>query len=128
MTMPSPGTPRALRLPGSAGTGAPRHLPLRGPIRWRHVRLGVVVDPFDPVWVDGDVDAPVRDVRGITIDAKQDIPLGHKIALRGVAKGERIFRFGMPAGIATVTIEEGTWVHVHNIASEYLDNEEDHYE
>ena len=56
------------------------------------------------------------------------IPLGHKIALRPIAAGEKIVRFGVPVGIATADIAPGRLVHVHNVRSQYLDNVEDHYE
>lgn len=60
--------------------------------------------------------------------AREAIPLGHKIALRPIAAGEKIVRFGVPVGIATADIATGALVHVHNVRSQYLDNVEDHYE
>jgi hypothetical protein len=65
---------------------------------------------------------------GQDIAAAEAIPLGHKIALRGIAKDEKIVRFGMPVGIATGDIPAGRLVHIHNVRSQYLDNVEDHYE
>lgn len=60
--------------------------------------------------------------------AGEAIPLGHKIALRAIAAGAPIVRFGVPVGIATSDIAIGRLVHVHNVRSQYLDNVEDHYE
>ncbi|MBZ0228195.1 MAG: UxaA family hydrolase [Bauldia sp.] len=65
---------------------------------------------------------------GQSATATEAIPLGHKIALRPVAAGEKIVRLSMPVGIATADIAKGALVHVHNVRSQYLDNVEDHYE
>ena len=65
---------------------------------------------------------------GQQIAALEEIPLGHKIALRPIASGEKIMRLGVPVGIATADIPAGRLVHVHNVRSQYLDNIEDHYE
>ena len=51
----------------------------------------------------------------VPITATQDIPQGHKIALRPVVKGENIIKYGVPIGSATVNIEAGEWVHTHNM-------------
>ena len=42
--------------------------------------------------------------------------------------GEEIVRFGVPVGIATLSIDAGRLVHVHNVRSRYFDNDENHYE
>lgn len=69
-----------------------------------------------------------REIGGRAVAALEAIPQGHKIALRGIAAEQRIVRLGMPVGQATAAIEEGRLVHVHNVASLYIDNDEDHYE
>ena len=54
----------------------------------------------------------------------QSIPLlekidrGHKIALRDIASGEAIMKFGVRIGHATQPIKRGAWVHLHNLASD----------
>lgn len=65
---------------------------------------------------------------GVSVRAAETIPMGHKIALRPIAAGEKIVRFRVPVGIATADIPAGALVHVHNVRSQYLDNAEDHYE
>lgn len=65
---------------------------------------------------------------GHNVAAAEAIPLGHKIALRPIANGEKIVRFGVPVGVATSDIGAGRLAHVHNVASQYLNNVEDHYE
>lgn len=69
-----------------------------------------------------------RSVNGRSTMTREAIPLGHKIALRPIAAGEKIVRFAVPVGVATADIATGALVHVHNVKSQYLDNVEDHYE
>ncbi len=40
---------------------------------------------------------------------------GHKFALKRIAAGETIFKYGAPIGIALRDIEPGAHVHLHNI-------------
>jgi altronate hydrolase len=54
---------------------------------------------------------------GIPVVARADIPKGHKIALRDVATGENIIKFGFPIGRATAPIAIGDHVHSHNLAT-----------
>lgn len=54
-------------------------------------------------------------VREIT--ARQPIPFGHKIAIRDVAEGHPVLRYGFPIGIATAAIAPGAHVHSHNMRS-----------
>ena len=69
-----------------------------------------------------------RSTGGPTMVTAEAIPLGHKVALRAIAEGDRIVRFGVPVGIARADIAPGQLVHIHNVRSQYLDNVEDHYE
>ena len=50
-----------------------------------------------------------------TVEAKDPIPLGHKVALKGLNQGEDVLKYGIPVGIATKAITPGQHVHVHNI-------------
>ena len=65
---------------------------------------------------------------GVSLSAGEAIPQAHKIALRPIGAQEDIVRLGMPVGIAKADIAPGRLVHVHNVASRYLNNDEDHYE
>ena len=42
---------------------------------------------------------------------------GHKYAIRPIAPGENVIKYGMPIGHAKVRIEPGEHVHTHNLAS-----------
>ncbi len=51
---------------------------------------------------------------------------GHKFALKNIAKGEKIIKYGMPIGYATEEIARGSHVHTHNVKT--LLNEHAEYE
>ncbi len=68
------------------------------------------------------------EIDGIEVIALDPIPFAHKIALCPIGRGEPLFKYGVPIGRAKVAIEPGRHVHVHNIASDYVNNEVDHYE
>ena len=48
---------------------------------------------------------------------RQDIPFGHKVAVRDIVKSKPIRRYGFPIGIATIDIKQGEHVHSHNMRS-----------
>ncbi|HYK35615.1 altronate dehydratase family protein [Alloacidobacterium sp.] len=50
------------------------------------------------------------------ISMKTPIPTGHKIALKAIAAGEAIFKYGQVIGHATRPIEAGEHVHSNNLA------------
>jgi len=52
-----------------------------------------------------------------TVDVvlSQTIPLGHKFALKDVAVGEPIIKYGEVIGLATKKIIKGEHTHVHNV-------------
>lgn len=54
-----------------------------------------------------------------SIEAVTEVPAGHKIALRDIAPGEDIIKYGVVIGRATETVKKGSWVHLHNIRSVY---------
>ena len=44
-----------------------------------------------------------------------DIPLGHKFALRSISQGGQVIKYGEVIGMSSVPIEPGHHVHVHNV-------------
>lgn len=52
---------------------------------------------------------------GQQVTARAPIPAGHKIALRPIAAGELILKYGQTIGRAGVGIAAGEHVHVHNV-------------
>lgn len=57
---------------------------------------------------------------GAIVAAAEAVTLGHKLAWRPIAAGERIVKYGMPIGSAMVPIARGEWVHMHNMKSDYI--------
>ena len=49
------------------------------------------------------------------IDARADIPNGHKIARRAIAKDAAVIRYNQIIGFASAAIEPGAHVHTHNL-------------
>jgi (2R)-sulfolactate sulfo-lyase subunit alpha len=45
----------------------------------------------------------------------EDVPLGHKVAMRELNKDKQIIEYGSAIGSATQAIARGAHVHVHNI-------------
>ena len=56
-------------------------------------------------------------IDSLTITAQEDIPRGHKIALKKILKGESVIKYGNIIGVAKVDIPEGGWIHTHNLLS-----------
>ena len=59
-------------------------------------------------------------VGGREIIVSQALGLGHKVALRPIARGEKVLKYGAPIGSATMDIALGDHVHLHNMKSDYL--------
>ena len=61
----------------------------------------------------------VRDKKGNSENVKviEDVPYGHKIAVKDIKKDEIITKYGEEIGIATADIKVGEYVHVHNLDS-----------
>jgi (2R)-sulfolactate sulfo-lyase subunit alpha len=51
----------------------------------------------------------------VRINSKDPIPLGHKIAMRDISKGETVLKYGNDVGRAVAEIGKGHHVHVHNL-------------
>ncbi len=51
----------------------------------------------------------------IHVEAKDDIPLGHKVALDDIKEGDTIIEYSNDIGRAVADIAKGAHVHVHNI-------------
>lgn len=60
--------------------------------------------------------------------AKEEIPQGHKMALRDVTCGQNVMKYGFPIGHATADIKTGAWVHTHNLATNLSGEEAYTYE
>jgi len=54
-------------------------------------------------------------VGGERVVLVEEVPAGHKFALRALARGEPVVKYGFPIGAATAPIAPGAWVHSHNL-------------
>lgn len=81
--------------------------------------------PIVRVHGDDNVAVAVADLSaGARIDAPaggfdlvEDIPAGHKLALRDLAAGEAIIKYGHPIGSLRQACARGGWVHSHNLTT-----------
>ena len=51
----------------------------------------------------------------IKVPSTNDVPLGHKIALKDLKVGDTIFKYGHDIGKVVKEIKKGEHVHVHNV-------------
>lgn len=51
----------------------------------------------------------------LTLQSKDAVPLGHKVALKDIKPGENVVKYGVIIGRAKTAITAGQHVHVHNI-------------
>ena len=57
----------------------------------------------------------MEDDKDIQVTAKNDIPIGHKVALRDMAPGDTVVKYGIDMGKVVAPIRRGEHAHVHNI-------------
>ena len=73
------------------------------------------IDPRDSVATAlRDLDTGEQ-ILGVTL--AEPIAKGHKLAVRAIAAGEPVLKFGFPIGRATRDIAPGAHVHTHNVAT-----------
>jgi len=67
----------------------------------------------------GDIVSVLENGVESTCTANQEVPFGHKIAVRDIQKGQSILKYGKTIGAATSDIKIGDWVHTHNVKDTY---------
>ena len=50
-----------------------------------------------------------------TIDVKDDVPIGHKVALGDLGNGETVIKYGQDVGRMVASAAKGRHVHTHNM-------------
>lgn len=50
-----------------------------------------------------------------SVTARQDIPVGHKVALKAMKSGDTIIKYGEDIGRLVADVNAGDHVHVHNL-------------
>lgn len=79
-------------------------------------------DNVATVLEDVDIGTELQIVGGSSVDLIRSIdtiPHGHKISLQSIAAMDPIIKFGVTIGEASVAIEPGQWVHLHNCKSRF---------
>ena len=105
--------------PGDAGEamGSSADAPVSSPKIW-------VVHPDDNVGtvVGGDISGigtvPMAGAGSGVVDVRDPVPYGHKVALRALAAGDEIIKYGVPVGRLSAAAGQGRHVHVHNLESQ----------
>ena len=59
----------------------------------------------------------IKILGGGEIICVEDIPIWHKVALKKISRGEKIFKYGEIIGEASIDIAAGGWVSHENIFS-----------
>ena len=82
----------------------------------------IKINEQDNVWIVRVALAEKEEVRvdGKTYMMKKALGIGHKIAAKPLATGDKIIKFGVSIGSATQSIAEGDHIHLHNMKSDYL--------
>ncbi len=68
-----------------------------------------------------------KDNIAVELTGNDVIPAGHKFALKDIAKGEFVIKYGEVIGRASCDIKKGDWVHTHNVKSHLDENFEYEY-
>ena len=76
--------------------------------------VGVVV--IDSTKKDQEYSCWIMEIdKTLKIQSINNIPLGHKIALKNFKVGDTILKYGHDIGKVVVSIKKGDHVHVHNV-------------
>ncbi len=75
--------------------------------------VAVVVEPIE---APAEIVVEAADDR-IVVHITDNIPFGHKFAIRDIPEGSLILKYGEPIGVASIDIKAGQHVHVHNLES-----------
>src|SRR5579875_3552196 len=86
---------------------------------------GIRLHPIDDVAItthDAAAGMPL-DAGGTVVILCNDVPRGHKVALRDIAQGNPVRRYGQVIGFAGTGIAAGEHVHVHNLRYQEFERE-----
>lgn len=78
----------------------------------------IVISEADNVATALEALEPGRVLTGVgSITVREAIPRGHKVAVRAIAAGGAVMKYGSPIGVAVADIPPGAHVHTHNVSS-----------
>lgn len=78
----------------------------------------IILNPRDSVGValqDLSAGTPIVLDDGTSFTLQEDIKRGHKFALKNIATDENVIKYGFTIGHATQSINQGAWLHTHNV-------------
>ena len=78
----------------------------------------IQLHPSDPLAIarrDLAAGTLIRMPDGSQLLTRDEVPSGHKLALRALAGGETILRYGRNIGLARMAIQAGEHIHTHNL-------------
>lgn len=81
----------------------------------------IVIKPIDNVATATSIIPAGTDVvlkinnKDVNVHVTEDIPFGHKFAIRNINDDEKIIKYGEAIGMASEDIKIGEHVHVHNL-------------
>ncbi len=77
----------------------------------------IVLNPKDNVGVAARSlpKGQIIEVAGETLELREPIRLGHKVALAPIRKGDAVLKYGQPIGLAVADASPGCWIHSHNL-------------
>lgn len=55
------------------------------------------------------------DIAGTLVTTLEEIPQGHKVAVKPIKSGESVIKYGFCIGNAKEDVAVGQWIHVHNL-------------
>jgi (2R)-sulfolactate sulfo-lyase subunit alpha len=53
--------------------------------------------------------------KDISVEARNDIPIGHKLAIKPLKNGDTVIKYGVDIGRTIAPLAVGEHAHVHNI-------------
>jgi (2R)-sulfolactate sulfo-lyase subunit alpha len=78
-----------------------------------HDDVGVAVEDLKKGGRIGAVTLEGKSVGAVKL--LHNVPLGHKVAMRDIAKDKPVIKYGRPVGKAVQEIAKGSHVHTHNV-------------
>ena len=79
-----------------------------------HDSVGVVV--VEGIRAGQELEGWIMDQdKTLKVKAQQDIPIGHKLAIRALKDGDTVIKYGVDIGRVVAPIKVGEHAHVHNI-------------
>lgn len=68
------------------------------------------------------------EVNGVSVTTQMEIPAGHKFALKDLAVGTPVIKYGFSIGNTIADVKAGEWIHTHNLKTGLGDLLEYNYE